>query len=85
MPETMVRIKFDPAQRRQTLMARLLELRALIPQFEEEKARLEGMITLLDEIVPPVQQFPGPVITESDGPPPGTEDTGEESSGEPEI
>ena len=85
MMETMLRVQFDPAQRRQALVTRMLELRTLIPQFEEEKARLEGMITLLDEIAPPVQQFPGPVPTESDGPPPGLEDTGEDSSGEPEM
>ena len=46
----------------------------------EEKARIEGMITLLDEINPPVQQFPGPVMTEGDGPP-GEADDG--SNGKP--
>ena len=83
MPETMLRVNFNPAQRREALVARLLELRTLIPQFEEEKARIEGMVTLLDEIAPPVQQFPGPVITESDGPPPGAEDTEDGSNGKP--
>ena len=48
--ETMLRCSFDPAQRRQEMVARLMELRLLIPQFEEEKARLEGAISLLDEI-----------------------------------
>ena len=85
MNEMMLRVKFDPAQRRQALVTRLLELRTLIPQFEEEKARLEGMIALLDEIAPPVQQFPGPTITASDGPPAGLDDEGGESSGEPEM
>jgi hypothetical protein len=42
----------------------LFELRSLIPQFEEEKARIEGMVTLLDEIVPPVVAGPGLVVAE---------------------
>ena len=64
MPETMVRIQFDPAQRRQELVARLIELRALIPNLEEEMARIEGMVTLLDEIIPPVVAGPGLVVSE---------------------
>ena len=50
--ESMLRCPFDPAQRRGEMFARLVELRVLIPQMEEEKARIEGAITLLDEIVP---------------------------------
>ena len=80
--ETMLRVGFDPAQRREGLVARLLELRTLIPQFEQEKARIEGMVTLLDEISPPVQQFPSPVITEGTDSPPGAEDD-DGSNGKP--
>ena len=65
MPETMVRIQFDPVQRRAELVSRLIELRSLIPQFEEEKARIEGMVTLLDEMIPPVVAGPGLVAEES--------------------
>ena len=64
MPETMVRIQFDPVQRRAELVSRLIELRSLIPQFEEEKARIEGMVTLLDEITQPVVAGPGLVVSE---------------------
>ena len=52
--ETMLRCPFDPVQRRQQMVSRLMELRLLIPQFEEEKARLEGAISMLDEIGAPV-------------------------------
>ena len=48
--DTMVRMKFSPAGRRQALAARLMELRLLIPQLEEERWRIEGQIMLLDEI-----------------------------------
>ena len=51
--DTMIRCPFDPAQRRQEMVSRLMELRLLIPQFEEEKARLEGAISMLDEIGAP--------------------------------
>ena len=64
MPETMVRVQFDPVERRQDMTRRLIELRMLIPQFEEEKARIEGMITLLDEMIPPVVAGPGLVAEE---------------------
>ena len=61
MPETMVRVQFDPVQRRAELVSRLIELRSLIPQFEEEKARIEGMVTLLDEITQTAGPIPVPV------------------------
>ena len=64
MPETMVRVQFDPVERRQSLVSRLIELRTLIPQFEEEKARIEGMVTLLDEITQTVVAGPGLVVSE---------------------
>ena len=63
MPETMVRVQFDPAQRRQDRVARLFQLRSMIPELQEEKARIEGMVTLLDEVVPPVVAGPGLVAT----------------------
>ena len=53
MGEVILRVGFDPAQRRQQLVHRLLELRSLIPQLEDEKSRIEGMVTLLDEISKP--------------------------------
>jgi hypothetical protein len=37
-----------------------MELRALIPQLEAEKSRIEGMVALLDEISPPMQAAPTP-------------------------
>lgn len=72
-PETMMRINFDPATRRQQLLSRMLELRTLIPQLEEELHGIQGKIQLLDEISPP-QQMMGPgFMAEGDGPPPGAE------------
>ena len=65
MPETMVRVQFDPVQRRQSLVTRLFELESLIPKLMEEKARIEGMIMLLDEMIPPVVAGPGLVAEES--------------------
>ena len=64
MPETMVRVQFDPVQRRAELVSRLIELRSLIPQFEEEKARIEGMVTLLDEITQTAGPIPVPPVSE---------------------
>lgn len=48
--ETMLRCPFSPTQRRQEMTNRLMELRLLIPQLEEEKARLEGAIAILGEM-----------------------------------
>ena len=59
-PETMVRINFDPVQKRETFIARLVKLRLLIPELQEEKARIEGALGMLNEINPP-QQMTGPV------------------------
>ena len=64
MPEMMMRVQFDPAERRQDLVARLFQLRSMIPELQEEKARIEGMVTLLDEMIPPVVAGPGLVATE---------------------
>jgi hypothetical protein len=57
MPE-MLQLSFSLKDRREALLGRLLELRALIPQFESEKARIEGQIAFIDELAGGFPQMP---------------------------
>lgn len=59
--ETVIRAPFDVGERREALMRRLTELRSLIPQLQEEKARMEGAILLLDEMSTSPAGGPGPL------------------------
>ncbi len=59
--ETVIRAPFNVQERRENLVRRLTELRSLIPQMQEEKARIEGAILLLDELSAP-PRVPGGAV-----------------------
>ena len=81
--ETMMRIGFDPAVRRQQLLSRMLELKTLIPQMQEELHSIQGKIQLLDEINPPQRMMGGPGFSAGDDEPPPGAETDSGSNGKP--